>query len=172
MQSSDIKSIAGTLEDSYLLDLSQRITNGDELEELGIKTLKLPEFIIKSALYNHSRSIQSAAHNVLSTWLKQQQGDRQMAYTTLHTELLECDAFRSMAAELEQWVMGTVKETQISPECKLIPCCFCSSIFCNILQLFNARRQLLPHQVNCVWQIQKFCRQVKQAAKSNKKYFR
>ena len=108
--------IAGSLEDSHILDLSKRITNGEELEELGIKALKLPEFIIKSALYNHSQSIQSAAHDVLSTWLKQQQGDRHTAYTTLRTALQKCDDLKSMAAELEIWVMGTVQESHISQD--------------------------------------------------------
>ena len=56
--------------------LSKRIPNGEELMELGINGLGIPEFKIKTAMYDHSDSIQAATHELLSTWLKQQT-DRQ-----------------------------------------------------------------------------------------------
>ena len=85
--------------------------------DLGVKALQVPDFKIKSALYDHKESIQAATQDVLFTWLKQQ-SNRQTAYTTLHTALLKCDAFRSKAAELEQWVMGTEQKSHISQESK------------------------------------------------------
>ena len=108
------------MEDSHILDLSKRITNEQELMELGVKALKIPDFIIKSALYNNRTSIQSASHDVLSTWRKQQ-SDKYTAYTTLHTALRDCD-LNFLAAGLEQWAMGTEQASQISPERKLIVC--------------------------------------------------
>ena len=128
--------------------------------ELGVKVLKLPEFKIKSALYDNKR-IQSAAHELLSAWLKQQ-SDRQMAYTALQTALRKCDDFRSMAAELEQWDMGTVNESHISPERKLIYYIVAYfNQFFFISSIFNAGKQLQLQQA-------KFCKQIKQACKSNK----
>ena len=110
-------SIAGTLEDSHILYLSKRITSEQKLMDLGVIVLNLPDFNIKSALCDHKDSIQSAAYDVLSTWLEKQY-DRQTAFTTLHAALLKCDAFRSVAAELEQWVMGTEQKSHVSQESK------------------------------------------------------
>ena len=56
-----------TLEDSHVLNLSQRITSEQELRDLGTKALKVPEHIINTALYNHRTSINDAAHDVLYT---------------------------------------------------------------------------------------------------------
>ena len=52
--------VADSLEDVHVLELSKRITTGDELKHLGVKVLKLPEIKIKAALYDHSNSIQAA----------------------------------------------------------------------------------------------------------------
>ena len=106
--------IAGTLEDSHILDLSRRITCEDELMELGVKVLKLSDFKIKSALHN-KKPIQLAAHELLSTWFKQQ-SDRQTADTALHVALRKCDGFQFMAAELKQWVLGIGVVSELSKE--------------------------------------------------------
>ena len=59
------------LQDSHILELSKRITNEEELLGIGINVLGLPDFKIKSAVYDH-RKIQPASYEVLSTWAKQQ----------------------------------------------------------------------------------------------------
>ena len=45
-------STLGSLTDEHVLELSERITGETELMDLGIKVLGLPDFIIKTALYN------------------------------------------------------------------------------------------------------------------------
>ena len=77
--------------------------------DLGIKALKLPDFKIKSALFDHQNSIQAASHKVISFW-SQQQPNRQDAYIALHTGLKEAK-MHQLAAELKLWVEGTVEKT-------------------------------------------------------------
>ena len=60
----------GSLEDVHILELSKRITNEPDLMELGVKILQLPDFIVKTALYN-KKEIQSATHEIISDWSKQ-----------------------------------------------------------------------------------------------------
>ena len=95
-----------SLEDVHLLDLSKRITTGEELTDLGIKVLKLPDFRIRAALYDHKKSIQAATQDVIHSWLLQQ-SNRQEAYTALHTGLKEAK-MHQLAGELQLWVKGTV----------------------------------------------------------------
>ena len=71
--------MATDLTDSSVLELSERITSEEELMNLGVKGLRLPQHKILQAITNNKR-IQSAAHDVLSTWFKQQT-DRHEAYT-------------------------------------------------------------------------------------------
>ena len=71
--------------------------------QLGVKVLELPDFVVKSAVYNCKR-IQSAAHEVLSTWLKQQT-NRHEAYTNLITSLQESE-MNQLAAQLQTWAEG------------------------------------------------------------------
>ena len=74
------------LTDGLIVDLSQRITCASELVNLGVKGLKLPEFIIKAAIYNKNE-IQDAAHEVLHTWLNKQ-NNREEAFNNLQSALL------------------------------------------------------------------------------------
>ena len=61
-----------SIQDEHILELSKRIPTGNELMDLGIKVLHLPECKINAALYDHNNSIQAATHELLSTWLKNQ----------------------------------------------------------------------------------------------------
>ena len=76
------------LGDPDILHLSERITNRDELMKLGVDVLKMPHFKIKSALYDHRDSINSAAHKVLSEWRVQQENPYK-AYNTLMSSLAQ-----------------------------------------------------------------------------------
>ena len=62
--------ISESLLDEHVLDLSKRITDGNELTEFGIKVLTFKEDTIKAAMYDHSNSIHAATHELLSKWLK------------------------------------------------------------------------------------------------------
>ena len=94
------------------MELSKRITNAQDLEDLGITGLKLPEFMIKAALYDHSNSIQAATHKVISSWV-QQQSNRQKAYIVLHTGLKDAK-MHQIAGDLQLWVEGTLDQTPAS----------------------------------------------------------
>ena len=80
--------------------------------DLGIKVLKFPEFKIKAVLYDHSNSIQTAAHDVISSW-EQLQSNRREAYTTLHEGLKEAK-MHQRATEVQQWVEGTVDKPSLA----------------------------------------------------------
>ena len=77
--------------------------------DLGIKALKLPDFKIQSALYDHKDSIMAATHEVIRAWL-QQQSNKQDAYVALHTGLKEAK-MNQLAGELQLWVEATVGNT-------------------------------------------------------------
>ena len=106
---------SGSLEDVHILELSKRITNEPDLMELGIKVLELPDYVVKTALYN-KKEIQLATHEVISDWSKQQ-ANRFEAYTALK-QVLEKSKFMSLAGELQQWVEGTVQHLDISDQSK------------------------------------------------------
>ena len=101
-------SFQGSLTDEHVLELSKRITGEEELLALGVNVLKLPDFVIKTVLYN-KKEIQSATHEILSTWLKEQRNPRE-AYINLQTGL-ETAEMNQLAAVLEQ----SVKETEKRP---------------------------------------------------------
>ena len=81
------------------MDLSHRITSEKDLVEVGVKSLKLPDFIIKSALYNH-KDINSAAHDVFRSW-RQKQNNDQEAYITLKAFFRQ-HGFNNLAAVLDR----------------------------------------------------------------------
>ena len=56
--------------------------------KLGVDVLKLPDCKIKSALYDHRDSINSAAHEVLSEWRVQQENPYK-AYNLLMSSLAQ-----------------------------------------------------------------------------------
>ena len=99
---------ADYLKDVHLLDLSKRITNELDLEDLGIKALKLPGFKIKAALFDHSNNIQAASYDVINSWV-QLQSNRHIAYTTLREGLKEAQ-MHQLATEVQQWVEGTIEK--------------------------------------------------------------
>ena len=103
----------GCLEDSHILELSKRITSEEELLVLSVKGLGLPDFKIKSALYDNKR-IQSAAYEVLSTWRKQQES-RHDGYQNLISALQKVE-MNQLAAGLREWVHGTAKQTKLTPQ--------------------------------------------------------
>ena len=57
-----------------------------ELRDLGTKVLKLPQFVIDRALYNHRTDINEAAHVVVSRWCQNQE-NQQDAFDILQAEL-------------------------------------------------------------------------------------
>ena len=103
----------GCLEDSHILDLSKRITGEEELLTLGIKGLELPDFKIKSALYDN-KQIQSAAYEVLSSW-RQQYENSQEAFQNLIAALVKVE-MNQLAAQLQEWTHGTAMSSQLAPE--------------------------------------------------------
>ena len=89
-----------SLTDEHIVNLSQRITCQAELVNLGVKVLKLPKFVIDTAVYN-KKEIQDAAYEVLGTWLKKQ-NNREEAFSLLQTEL-QASEMNLLAAEMRQW---------------------------------------------------------------------
>ena len=81
------------------MDLSHKITSEKDLVEVGVKSLKLPDFIIQSALHNH-KDINSAAHDVFRSW-RQKQNNDQEAYITLKTSFRQ-HGFNNLAAVLDR----------------------------------------------------------------------
>ena len=82
--------------------------------ELGIKVLELPDFMMKTALYDNRDKMQPATHEILSRWLKAQ-NSRQEAYINLHAGLKKCE-MKELAVKLTQWVEGTAEETTTTLE--------------------------------------------------------
>ena len=106
--------IAGSLTDAHVLELSKRITSEEELMDLGIKVLGLPEFVIKTALFDNREKLQAATHELLSRWLKQQ-NNRLEAYMNLQVGLRKC-RMNQLAMELKQWVEGTTADIALTAE--------------------------------------------------------
>ena len=102
------------LKDEYLVNLSQRITSEKELLELGVKGLKLKDYIIQTALYNHNRDIQSAVYDVLSSWVKQYES-REEALGHLQNALKECN-MKWLADELLRWTSNSSVSSQTLQE--------------------------------------------------------
>ena len=109
--------ISAQLEDTHILEPSTRITNTQDLLNLGIKGLKLPRHIIQSAVHNHKHNIQEAAYAVLTTWANQQETVLE-AYVNIMAALKNCK-MNQLATELRQWVEGVTLTEQISEESML-----------------------------------------------------
>ena len=122
--------IVDALEDLHVLNISQRVTSEQELRNLGTKALKVPEYIIDTALYNHRTSIQDAAHDVLSTWRKQYQSSQE-AYLDLLAALKRAK-MNQLATQLRMWVQGTEDVSQISDESQLL-----QKYTCKIIVYYN-----------------------------------
>ena len=106
--------IVDTLEDSHVLNLSQRITSEQDLRIFGTNGLRVPEHVIDTALYNYRTCIQDAAHSVLSMWLKQQP-NRQEAYMNLQAGLKRAQ-MNELAALVRKWVGAVEDASQITDE--------------------------------------------------------
>ena len=78
--------------------------------DLGIKVLKLPKFVIETALYDNHK-IQPSTHEILSRWLKKQNSRRE-AYINLHAGLKKYQ-MNQLAALLKLWVEGV--STSMAP---------------------------------------------------------
>ena len=91
----------GSLEDEHIWKLAERITNEQQLNDLGLKVLKIPGFKIESALTD-KKSINLAAHLALKTWASDQ-NNRCEAYTNLVLGL-RSNGFKDLAGKLTQWV--------------------------------------------------------------------
>ena len=77
---------SGSLTDVHLWELAQRIVSEHQLQEIGLKVLKIPLHTIRTALYNKRDNINVAALEVLETW-GFDQPNPEAAYTTLYKEL-------------------------------------------------------------------------------------
>ena len=108
--------ISAELEDSHVLELSTRITNQQELMNLGINGLNLPRHTVQSAVYNNRNSIQDAAYAVISGWALQHK-TKSKAYVNIIPCLQKCK-MTQLATELRKWVEGATFTEQISKESK------------------------------------------------------
>ena len=84
----------------------KRVTNKDELRDLGLKVLKVPAYKVDSALYNENE-IQNAAYELLQIWYSDQRNEGE-AYRNLYNQLVK-NGRELLAGELKQWVQGTTK---------------------------------------------------------------
>ena len=110
------KYFTGYLTDEHILELSKRITDSEELMDLGIRVLKLPESKLRAELYNQHNWIQGATLAALSTWLKHQ-NTRQEAYRNLCDALTKAE-MNHLASELRTWVGGAAESSGVSCDCK------------------------------------------------------
>ena len=72
--------------------------------KLGLKVLKLPDFVIESAIYKNN-PFPPPAHEILKVWLKKQDVPEQ-AYHNLITSLKQCQ-MNDLVTEVRKWVEGT-----------------------------------------------------------------
>ena len=108
---------AKLLTDEHILKLSERIRCQSELLNLGVRTLKLPERIVQTALTNKNE-IQSAANDVLQTWFKKQKNGAE-AFSNIQNALEE-SGLNLLAMELRNWVENTADSQVISETSMLI----------------------------------------------------
>ena len=99
-----------SLLDEHILELSKRIPSGNELVDLGITVLRLPECKINAALYDHNNSIQAATLELLSFWVKRQTS-RKEAYSNLYSSLRKAQ-MGELAGLLKKWVEGVEEESK------------------------------------------------------------
>ena len=104
--------VTDMLQDEHILELSGRITDGEELYNFGINGLGLPESEIKRAMYDHSISIQSATHKLLSKFMERQT-NRHQAYINLYSALKE-GQMEQLAGLVKRMVEGLVDTSPVS----------------------------------------------------------
>ena len=108
--------ISAELEDAHVLELSTRITNKQELMNLGINGLNLPRHTIQAALYNHRNNITDAAYAVISDWALQYK-TKSEAYVDIIAGLQKCK-MNQLASEMRQWTEGAAFTEQLSKQSK------------------------------------------------------
>ena len=108
--------ILAELEDSHILELSKRISNKQELMNLGIKGLNLPRHTIQLAVYNNKDCIQDAAHAVLSEWALQHK-TKSLAYVDIIASLQKCK-MNQLASEMRKCTEGVAFTEDISKQSK------------------------------------------------------
>ena len=80
--------VKGVLTDEHLVRLSQRLTNYGNLRSLGYRGLKLQHEEIEQSITNKPSDVQSAAYDILQTWVKQQE-TREKAFSDVYVALKE-----------------------------------------------------------------------------------
>ena len=85
--------------------------------KLGVKVLKMPDFKIKSALYDNRDSINAAACEVLSEW-RVQHRNRSQAYSILMSSLAQHNMMYLVGAN-QELVEETRTNLSISAESKI-----------------------------------------------------
>ena len=99
----------GVLTDEHLVRLSQRLTNYGNLRSLAYRGLKLEHEEIETSITNNPNDVQSAAHYILQTWVKQQE-TREKAFSGIYLALKESQ-LQMLADELLQWEENRGRET-------------------------------------------------------------
>ena len=100
------------MDDVHLWELAQRITTRQELLDLGLKVLGLPQHQVNSALTNN-RDVDLAAHHILQIWYRQYTSSIE-AYTDLYTSLKQCGKSQ-LAAQLQGLVSPGTASAPSSP---------------------------------------------------------
>ena len=102
------------MEDSHLWEFAQRISTQQELLDLGLKVLRLPQHQVNSALTNKG-DVELAAHHILQIWCKQYTSSLEV-YTALYTSLKKCGKSQ-LAAQLQELVSpGATPSTSTKPD--------------------------------------------------------
>ena len=91
--------LSGSLRDSHIWDLAQRVVSEEDLLSLGRDVLQFPEYVVRSALSNNRYAIR--ALQALEIWRKNQ-GTPEKAYRLLYRALRDT-GWRQFAKELRHW---------------------------------------------------------------------
>ena len=92
-------SFLGSLVDTHIWDLAQRVTNEEEFLRLGRGVLQLPDHEVRSALTEYKHAL--AARQLLEHWAKNQYSPEE-AYNSLYRALSNY-GWRQLAGVLSQW---------------------------------------------------------------------
>ena len=103
----------GVLTDEHLVWLSQRLTNYGNLRSLAYRDLGLQPEEIEPSITNNPNDVQSAVHDILQTWVKQQE-TREKAFSDIYTALKESQ-LQMLAEELLEWEENRRRETNRGP---------------------------------------------------------
>ena len=96
------------------MHLSERISTESVLVKLGVTGLRLPDYVIQTALTNHSKDIVTASYKVLQEWRKYQE-DNEKAFTNLQDALRRCEMGDLAALVAEHFPVGTPLVKEMEP---------------------------------------------------------